>query len=246
MPTRALDLIAVTMTAAFGNKWTAAHGDDFVAGAGPLWAQQLAGLSRADIARGLDVTTRDAWPPSLAEFKAACMGVLSMAVVNLERAGPASEQQPFTILVGQFIDSYAWRMDDPDQRRRRLQEAYDMAKAHVVGGGRMPEYIPPERQLQAAPCWRPVPMVMLSPGDAMRECERMLHVAQPDPPPAPPTPKEPEPCRRCNGTRRDPLPDAYHPSQSVPGECLACYGSGNESSINRVVSDDGITEDRIP
>lgn len=236
------------MTATYGHRWTSTHGDDFAGGSGQLWAQHLAGLTRREIERGLNTTTSggEPWPPTLPEFRAACLGVLPMPVVNLERSGPAEEQQPFTILVGQKIDSTAWRMADPDQRRRQLHEAYEMAKAHVLAGGALPEYIPPERQLQADPCWRPAPRVMLSPSDAMRECEAMLHAAVPPEPKPPPAPVEPLPCRRCNGTRIDPLPDAFHPDQLVSGECLACYGSGNESSINRIVDEDGITKDRMP
>lgn len=233
------------MTATYGHKWTSTHGDDFATGPGRLWAKELAGVGPKRLARALEVWVSggNEWPPTLVELKSACFGIPAMPVVKLERAGPASEQSGFTILVGQMIDSTEWRMADFRFQQRLLIDAYEMAKAHVLAGGLLPEYVPPERQLQPPECHRPPPDHMLSPGDAMRQIERMLHVATPEPPPPRPPP-DPKPCRRCNGTMKDPLPDAYHPDQLRPGECLACYGSGNEANINRIVNPDGTIKER--
>lgn len=235
------------MTAAFGHRWTSIHGDNFAETSGRIWAIQLAGMGQRAIARGLEQAVRLDWPPVLADFKGMCMGVLPLATVKLQRAGKASDQHPFTILVGRFVDYHAFRMADDVKQERMLQQAWEQAREHLLAGGALPEYIPAEAQLTVEDERPPPPPIMLTSTQAMEEIRRALRIPEKQPEPAPPPArKETEPCRRCNGSRRDPLGDsAWHPQQQVRGECLACYGSGNEASYNRIVHEDGTTEERI-
>lgn len=234
------------MTAAFGHRWTSIHGDNFAETSGRIWAMQLAGLGQKSIARGLEAAVKLDWPPVLADFKAMCVGILPLTIVELQRAGKPADQHPFTILVGQLIDYTEWRMATAERQERMLSKAYEQAKAHVLGGGKLPTYTPASMQLTAEDERPPPPPIMLTADQAMNEIRKTLGIrdtpAEPAPPPAP---RETEPCRRCNGTMKDPLPDAWHPQQQRKGECLACYGSGVEASYNRIVHEDGTTEERI-
>lgn len=247
LPPTALDLIAATMTAAFGHRWTSVHGDNFAETSGRIWAIELAGIGRRRLQHGLDQAVREVWPPVLADFKGMCLGVLPINTVKLQRAGTASEQQPFTILVGRFIAYDEWRMADPIRQERILQSAWEQAREHVIAGGALPEYTPASLQLTAEDHRPAPPPIMVTTAEAMAQIREMLHLPEhkpePELPPLRPPPKE---CARCHGTRKDPLPDAYHPAQHEPGECLACYGSGVESGYNRIVHEDGTTEERLP
>lgn len=235
------------MTAAFGHRWTSIHGDNFAETSGRIWAIQLAGLGQRAIARGLEQAVKCEWPPVLADFKGMCLGVLPLATVKLQRAGKASDQHPFTILVGRFVDYHLHRMADDVKQERMLQAAWEQAREHLLAGGALPAYIPAEQQLTVEDERPPPPPIMMTSTQAMEEIRRALRIPEKNPEPAPPPErKETEPCRRCGGSRRDPLGDsAWHPQQQVKGECLACYGSGNEASYNRIVHEDGTTEERI-
>ena len=248
LPPTALDLIAATMTAAFGHRWTSIHGDNFAETSGRIWAIQLAGMGQRAIQRGLDQAVRLDWPPVLADFKGMCLGVLPLPTVKLQREGTASDQHPFTILVGRFVHHHEWRMADPVRQERMLLQAWEQAREHVLSGGALPAYTPATRQLTAEDERPAPPPIMVTAHEAMAEIRRTLRIPEKKPePPAPPVRKPTEPCRRCNGTRRDPLgDDAWHPDQQAKGECLACYGSGNEAAYNRIVHEDGTTEERLP
>jgi hypothetical protein len=149
------------------------------------------------------------------------------------------------VLVGRMLDHTEWRMATPAQRERMLGHAYDKAVQHVVSGGALPEYIPQHQQLTAQDRAPPPPPIMLTATEAMAEIRRALRIKDPEPEAPPAPPRTPEPCRRCGGLRKDPDPKAYHPAQQSPGECLACYGSGVEASYNRIVHEDGTTEERL-
>lgn len=62
----------VLMGDAFGSKWTSQHGET---DAGGTWAKGLAGLTGADVARGMAILVNSGadWPPALPEFKAMCV-----------------------------------------------------------------------------------------------------------------------------------------------------------------------------
>lgn len=235
------------MTSAFGHRWTSAHGDNFAETSGRIWALELAGIGQRGLQRGLEQAVRCEWPPVLAEFKAMCLGVLPLATVKLQREGKASDQHPFTILVGRFIAYHEWRMADPTRQERMLQQAWDQAREHLLAGGKMPEYTPASQQLTAEDERPAPPPIMVTAAEAMAMIRQELRIPEKEPEPAPPPArKEPEPCHRCGGSRMDPLGDkAWHPQQQFKGKCLACYGSGNEAAYNRIVHEDGTTEERI-
>lgn len=246
LSTDALDLIAATMTAAFGHKWTSVHGDNFAETSGRIWAIDLAGVPPHALERALTAARALTWPPVLGEFKTMCYGIPALAKVEFERRGHVSEHSRFTLLVGRFIDYSEWRMAGPEQQSRILSRAYESACTHVLGGGALPEYIPASMQLTAEDERPPPPPIMITASEAIAEIKRALNIRDPEPEPPPPAPRSPETCRRCNGTRKDPDPTLHHPGQSMPGECIACYGSGAEARYNRVIHPDGTIEERIP
>lgn len=250
LPHSALDLIGATMTSAFGTKWTTTHGDNFADTSGRIWAIQLAGLSGAQIQRGLTHAVREAWPPTLSDFKAMCLGVLPLATVEMQREyGEPKDQQPFTLLVGRYIPYDQWRMADPQRRERLLAKAYEQAKEHLLQGGALPEYTPASQQITLEDERPAPPPIMVTAEEAIAEARKLLGIKPPAPPePLPPIPERPAPetCARCKGTRKDPDPTLRHPGQQTPGECVACFGSGNEAAFNRVVLPDGTILERIP
>lgn len=236
------------MTSAFGAKWTSTHGDDFAATSGRVWAIDLAGMDARQIQRGLKITCRQEWPPTLSEFRAACLGVIPIEAVELQRRGEPGDQHPFTVLVGRFLREHEWRMADPQRQERMLANAYALAREHVMGGGALPAYTAAAQQLTAEDERPPPPPIMLTAEQAIQRIRDMLRIAPTgEALPEPPHRVAPvaAPCARCKGTRVDPNPSAYHPAQQTPGECLACYGSGIEAAYNRTVHEDGTTEEKL-
>lgn len=242
LPPSALDLIAAVLTSSYGAKWTSTHGDNFAETSGLAWAKELAGMDERHIERGLRYTRNFEWPPTLVEFRAACLGVISLAAVELQRAGEPRLQHPFTVLVGRHISSSEWRMADPQRQERMLAKAYALAREHVLSGGKLPSYTPAALQLTAEDESNAPPPIMMTTHEAMAEIRRMLR--RPEPTFAGGERKRTEDCTRCQGTRVDPV-YTDHPKQRTPGECLACYGSGCEAAYNRAVDGDGITREKI-
>lgn len=232
------------MTAAFGHRWTSAHGDDFANTSGRLWAIELAGMTQAQVELGLQVARRssDGWPPVLADFRAYCLGCLPLIELDANMARPMAEWAPFTVLVQRNIDGHAWRLAGQDGQRHMLQRGYDRARAHVMAGGKLPAYTPASAQIEQAPEHNPLPPIMFSSHDAIEECRRSLGIRdrEPEPEPEPVSKKGPEPCLHCGGTRKELDPDPEHPPGLI--DCRACFGSGVERSYNlRISADGGIT-----
>jgi len=125
------------MGAAFGHRWTSAYGEESRGTAGRLWAAELAGMSREQIDTGLSAcrNAADPWPPSLPQFKAACLGIPPLPAVRLD----GERVEPFTVLVWSFLDGYRYRAVSADQADRMLREAYDLAREHVMRGGDLPK-----------------------------------------------------------------------------------------------------------
>lgn len=245
LPTAGLDLIGATMTSAFGHRWTSIHGDNFAGTSGNVWAIELAGMTPAEIHRGLALARKEAWPPVLSEFKAMCKGVLPINTVELQREGDPADQSPFTVLVGRFIGYTEWKMGTPADQARMLAKAHSMAAAHVLAGGAMPAYTPAAQQLTAEDRREAPPPIMLTAEQAIATIRKELRLRPEDPEPEPVLPgvEDPKPCPRCKGTRVDPLPTAWHQDQHTKGECLQCYGSGNDAVYNRIVHEDGTTQE---
>lgn len=116
-------------------------GEDPRGPAGRAWAAALAGLSREQIDQGLAACRHraDGWPPALGEFQAMCLGVPSLARVEIEIARAAPEDRlPFTLLVWQLLDVHAFRIAPVKESKRLLAEAYELAREHVMRGGDLP------------------------------------------------------------------------------------------------------------
>ena len=56
----------------YGHKWTSAYPESLLAAAVQEWAEGLGGLTGQQLRRGLDMWDED-WPPSLSEFRKACL-----------------------------------------------------------------------------------------------------------------------------------------------------------------------------
>lgn len=124
------------MNATYLHKWSSAMGDNPRGTAGMVWATELAGFTREQIDAGLSVcrNSADPWPPTLPEFKAACLGIPPFAAVRLD----AQRVEPFTRLVWQHLDGHRYRSSPADRADRLLREAYELAREHVMRGGELP------------------------------------------------------------------------------------------------------------
>lgn len=140
------------MAAIYGHRWTSSYGDDPSGMAGDTWAAGLSGLTGSQLARGLEacVASSDPWPPSLPDFRAACLGIPPLASVRLD----AGKANPFTRLVWQHLDGYRYQQAPADQSDRLLREAYELAREHVMRGGPLPEESP---ELEDPKRRKPVP-----------------------------------------------------------------------------------------
>ena len=110
---------------------------------GDTWGKGLAGLTDAQLAAGLEacITRADAWPPTLAEFRALCLGIPALADVREDMRRTDADRQPFTVMVGRRLDSYRYRLASMDQADRLLREAYDSAVAARMRGEELPEVL---------------------------------------------------------------------------------------------------------
>jgi hypothetical protein len=238
------------MTSAFGHRWISAHGDDFPNTSGRIWAQELAGLGQRAIQRGLDVAKRQEWPPVLAEFKAACVGVLPIATVDAELSRPPAAWSPFSVLVMRQIDSHEWRMSGGQTRWTLLERGHARAREHLFAGGKLPEYTPASQQLTKEDTREAPPPIMVTAAEALAEIRSSLGIRTPADPPVEPEPLTeagmPPVCVRCDGKRREINPAIARRFPELNGDCAACYGSGEQHAYNRIIHPDGTIEDRLP
>lgn len=150
------------MAAIYPNRWRSAMGeapqtpDGKLTVYGDTWGKGLAGLTDAQLAAGLEacITRADAWPPTLAEFRALCLGIPALADVREDMRRTDTDRQPFTVMVGRRLDSYRYRHASMDQADRLLREAYDSAVAARMRGEELPEVL---LQVAAEDAPAPVP-----------------------------------------------------------------------------------------
>lgn len=133
------------MADVYGHRWTSSYGDNPDEGAALTWGKVLADLSPQQLAEGLAYCGKSAnpWPPTLPEFRAACLGIPELHAVRAElvahlRPGSGSPSA-FARLVWSHLDGFRWRVADAATGDRMLREAYDAARQHVMGGGALPE-----------------------------------------------------------------------------------------------------------
>jgi hypothetical protein len=71
LPAKVIGRVWLRMTEIYGHKWTSSYGDSDRDG---TWAKALADMSLDDLKAGFIacITSGEAWPPSLPEFRAMC------------------------------------------------------------------------------------------------------------------------------------------------------------------------------
>lgn len=131
----------VRMAEIYGTRFTSQYGDSEGSTA-HTWAKGLAGLSKAQLAAGLEacLIAADPWPPTLPEFRARCFAIPTFAAVKLDLR-TARRRALFTHLVWSFLDTTAYGAAPGDRGERLLRDAYDMAREHVMRGGDLPRAI---------------------------------------------------------------------------------------------------------
>jgi len=135
------------MAAVYPNRWRAAMGESPQAEDGRLtiygdtWAKGLAGLTPEQLARGLEacITRSDPWPPVLAEFRAMCLAIPSLAQVREDLTRDHADREPFTIMVARRLDGHRYRTADAREAERLLREAYEDAREARMRGEQLPE-----------------------------------------------------------------------------------------------------------
>jgi len=180
----AIDALWVAMADVYGHRWTSAYGTDPQAGAGGTWRRGLAGLEQRQLGMGIDacIASSEAWPPTLPEFRALCLGVPSLATVRHELHEATPTRSPFTVLVWQGIDGYAFRIGSREQNDRAIRDAYELAREHVMRGGALPEPVAGELVHEVR---EPVPANPEVAQAAIAEALALLHaVLPPDPEPS--------------------------------------------------------------
>lgn len=140
-PDDVIDALWIGMADVYGFKWTSAVGADPATGAGATWAVGLAGLAPEQVGAGVDacIASSEAWPPSLPEFRAMCLGIPHLAAVRFELHEQGATRTPFTALVWQGIDGYAFRLASREHADRMIRDAYELAREHVMRGGALPD-----------------------------------------------------------------------------------------------------------
>lgn len=131
----------VRMAEVYGNKWTSQN-DDSESSVAETWRKGLAGITKAQLADGLQAClfSADPWPPTLPEFRARCLGIPTIAQVRLELRGRQHQTapSPFARLVWSYISESEYRDANRHTEDRVVREAYDLAREHVMRGGELP------------------------------------------------------------------------------------------------------------
>lgn len=131
-----IEILWARMTAIYGYRFTSNYGEDPAALGGETWSAALADLNGTQLATGLRACrdSADVWPPTLPEFRARCLGVVSLAVVKYELKQPIDKMSLFTRHVSCLLDRFALRQSDERGQHRILSEAYEIACFSVLAG----------------------------------------------------------------------------------------------------------------
>ena len=144
LPATALRTLWLRMGEIYGHRWTSAYGESADTGAGGTWSKGLAGLSPSQLAAGLSasIASADAWPPTLPEFRARCIGIPSFTAMRFEfrDIGGWKWRPPsaFARLMYRFLEHGRFREGDRKTADKALQEAYELASDHLLRGGSLP------------------------------------------------------------------------------------------------------------
>lgn len=144
------------MASIYGYRWASAYGDSperldnahagqaALTDAGAVWSDGLAGITPHCIAAGVRraVFSANGFPPTLPEFRAMCLGIPTLARVQLQLSrrdeGGDPWLQGFLRLVMSYIDMWRLDCDDPKAFSFAIRDAYGLAREHVMSGGDMP------------------------------------------------------------------------------------------------------------
>ena len=123
----------------FGNAWVSQYGDSPEGVAGSEWGAAIAGMNRASLDAGLNHyrMAGGQWPPSMGEFRAACLAIPSLPMVQREIAG--DQRSPFAKLVMEHLDLWAYKSASTDKAERMLRNAYTEARTQRLLGVDLPE-----------------------------------------------------------------------------------------------------------
>lgn len=166
------------MTGIYGEKWPRAYGDSpqdddgELTPTGKTWAHGLAGMTGAQIGAGLEacMVSASPWVPTLPEFRAMCVGIPALSLIQLEFRDLAP-RSPFGLAVWQLIDADRWRMGNGERRDHLITCAYELTREHVLRGGDLPEL--PAATLEA-PKPAPPKSDPVARERAIREAERLV------------------------------------------------------------------------
>lgn len=111
--------------------------------AGAVWQQGLMGLNRQQVAEGLrrSLMSAEPWPPTLPEFRARCLGIPSLAQVQLllsKCESQDTEAAAFCRLVWRFLDGHRFTWAEAEDADRMLREAYKLAREYRMELGPLP------------------------------------------------------------------------------------------------------------
>jgi|SRR5690348_8799632 len=140
----ALDNFWARIGAMFGHTWASQYGESPTGLAGDTWAAALAGLTPQQVADGLRATLLlgEQFPPSAPHFRSLCFGIPAFAAMRFEMTHGEEPRTPFGLLCWQFVDTFRLRQADQREADRIARDAYELAKAHVLTGGELPEVHP--------------------------------------------------------------------------------------------------------
>ena len=118
------------------------HADGTLTTAGDTWARALAGLSLDQLRDGIATvatTDTDGWPPTVAQFRASCLGLPSLAAVRRDLARTDTDRGPYTRLVWSYVDVWAYARADERAAAAIVRDAYRLAADHLLRGGALPD-----------------------------------------------------------------------------------------------------------
>ncbi len=148
------------MAAAFPGRWTPTMGespnreDGTLTVAGDTWARGLAGVTAAQLGRGLEMSLAapGGWPPTLPIFKAWCLGIPSFAQVKADLARVDGQRMPFTVAVWRRLDPWSYRHAPELAADKLLLRAYEDQHEASMRGEPLPE---PEVAIEHKPAPAP-------------------------------------------------------------------------------------------
>lgn len=146
------DYIWARMASRYGHRWTSQFGDSADGIAGAEWSAALAGLSQAAIRCGFDrdLVRGDSWPPSSTQFRALCLEIPTLAEVKYQLRSDG-RKSPFIVQVWLYLDSYYLARADHREADRMIADGYELAVAHVMDGGQLPEKVTAQIQHTRTP-----------------------------------------------------------------------------------------------